>query len=188
MKLRELKKEDMAGMLEWMTDPDIRKNFRFSSDKVEEKNVLSFIQNSRMALLSPEEGHTIHYAIADEKNDEYLGTISLKEISISNKNAEYAISLRRKAQGNGIAIEATKEILKLAFGEYNLERVYLNVFSDNIRAIKLYEKCGFLFEGEFRNHLLVEGEYKSLKWYSMLKDEYKIQISDNARQYKIKKR
>ncbi|TCL59358.1 diamine N-acetyltransferase [Kineothrix alysoides] len=172
MKLRELKREDMAGMLEWMTDPYIRQNFRFGSDKIDEKSVLSFIQNAGSALRAPIEGNTIHYAIADEESDEYLGTISLKAISIANKHAEYAISLRRKAQRKGIAIEATKEILRLAFVKYNLERVYLNVFSDNIPAIKLYEKCGLVLEGEFRNHLVVEGEYKSLKWYSILRTEY----------------
>ena len=171
MTLRELKKEDMEGMLEWMMDPDIRQNFRFSADKLDEKSVLTFIQNAKI-LISPREGCTIHYAIADDENDEYLGTISLKEISTVNKNAEYAISLRKKAQGKGIGAKATKEILRLAFEEYGLERVYLNVLSDNIRAIKLYEKCGFIFEGEFRNHLLLEGRYKSLKWYSVLKHEH----------------
>ncbi len=171
MRLRELQEKDMAGMLEWMTDSDIRQNFRFSSNKSDEKSVLSFIQNAKISI-SPIEGCTIHYAIADDESDEYLGTISLKEISMVNKNAEYAISLRKKAQGMGIGVKATREILRLAFEEYALARVYLNVFSDNIRAIKLYEKCGFVFEGEFRNHLLVEGKYKSLKWYSILRHEY----------------
>lgn len=170
MKLRRLQEEDIAGMLEWMTDSDIRKSFRFSSDRIDEKNVLQFIKN---AGTTPMEGKSIHYAIADEESNEYLGTISLKEVSMSNKNAEYAISLRRNAQGKGIATQATKEILKLAFGEFALEKVYLNVFSDNTRAIKLYEKCGFIFEGEFRNHLLIEGEFRSLRWYSILRCEYR---------------
>lgn len=170
MKLRKLQEEDIKGMLEWMTDSDIQKSFRFSSDCIDEKKVLQFIKS---AETTPMEGKSIHYAIADEESNEYLGTISLKEVSISNKNAEYAISLRKNAQGRGIGAQATKEILKLAFEEFALEKVYLNVFSDNIRAIKLYEKCGFIFEGEFRSHLLIEGEFRSLKWYSILRCEYR---------------
>lgn len=170
VKLRKLQKEDMEGMLEWMNDSDIRHNFLFSLDRLDEKRVLQFIENAEVV---PIDGKSVHYAITDKESDEYLGTISLKEVSIVNKNAEYAISLRKKAQGKGIASKATKEILRLAFEQFKFERIYLNVFSNNVRAIRLYEKCGFTFEGEFRNHFLVEGEYRSLKWYSILSSEYK---------------
>lgn len=93
---------------------------------------------------------------------------------MTNKRAEYAVSLRRRAQGKGIAAEATCEILKMAFEQYNLERVYLNVLSENKRAIRFYEKIEFIYEGEFRKYLFLRGEYKTLKWYSMLKEEYDV--------------
>ena len=67
-----------------------------------------------------------------------------------------------------------KEILKIAFEEFLLHRIYLNVLSDNQKAIRLYEKCGFVCEGTFRNHLLLGKEFKSLKWYSILKEEYEM--------------
>ena len=120
----------------------------------------------------PVHNYSIHYAITDE-NDEYMGTISLKDINLDANNAEYAISLRRCAQGKGIGKSATIEILRIAFEEIGLEKVYLNVLSDNKRAIGMYEKIGFVYEGEFRKHLFLCGEYKSLRWYSILKDEYK---------------
>lgn len=46
------------------------------------------------------------------------------------------------------------------------------VLLDNKRAIYLYEKCGFTYEGEFRNHLFLRGEFKMLKWYGILREEY----------------
>lgn len=168
MKLRRLKEKDADGMLEWMQDPEIQKGFCFNAEEKDKAAVLSFIRHANIDLIS---GKDIHYAISNE-NDEYLGTISLKDIDMSNRKAEYAISLRRMAQGKGIAAEATQEVLRLAFEKYNLERVYLNVLSENKRAIHLYEKCGFVYEGEFRNHIFLRGEYKALKWYSMLKEEY----------------
>lgn len=168
MLLRQLKEKDAEGMLEWMHDPEIQKNFRFETDNRKLKDVIDFIQK---AEIRPINGKSIHYAIVDEQ-DEYLGTISLKNIDLESRNAEYAISLRKKAQGKGIASRATKEILNLAFNCFHLERVYLNVLSGNEKAIRLYEKCGFVYEGEFRKHLFLKGEYKTLKWYSMLKEEY----------------
>lgn len=176
MKLRRLEKKDAEGMLEWMKDPEIQKAFRFHAEQNDMQSVLTFIGNANIQLV---DGKDLHYAITDER-DEYLGTISLKNIDMKDKKAEYAISLRRGAQGKGIAFAATEEILKLAFESYKLERVYLNVLADNERAICLYERVGFVYEGAFRKHLFLRGEYKTLKWYSMLKEEYMV------RQQKIK--
>ena len=168
MRLRELKEKDADGMLEWMNDPEIMKNFRFSSKGRDKEQVLHFIRTATTQIV---DGQSMHFAVVDD-NDEYLGTISLKEVDLVAKNAEYAISLRKRAQGKGIGTEATQKLLKLAFEEFDLERVYLNVLSENRRAMALYEKCGFVYEGEFRKHLFLAEEYKSLKWYSMLKEDY----------------
>lgn len=168
MRLRGLKEKDVNGMLEWMLDPEIQKYFRVDMTDKKEIDALEFINSASIGI---GEGQSIHYAITDE-TDEYLGTISLKDIDLTARNAEYAISLRKKAQGKGIATEATDKILRLAFYEFKLERVYLNVLSENERAIRLYEKCGFVYEGEFRKHLFLKGEFKTLRWYSILKEEY----------------
>lgn len=166
--LRKLEEKDAEAMLEWMQDVDIQKAFCFDATKKDMNDVLEFIRNAQTELI---DGRDIHYAIVD-KNDEYQGTISLKHVDLNALKAEYAISLRKGAQGKGIATQATHEILQRAFEKHGLCRVYLNVLSENKRAIHLYEKCGFVFEGEFRKHLFLRGEYKTLKWYSMLKEEY----------------
>lgn len=168
MRLRQLQSKDCLGMLEWMHDPEQVKYFRVDMSAKREKDVVEFI---KQADTIPQHGKSIHYAIVDEA-DEYLGTISLKAINLQDRNAEYAISLRRTAQGRNVAYDATKELLDIAFSKLNLERVYLNVLSENERAIRLYEKCGFILEGEFRNHLCLRGQYQNLMWYAMLKTEY----------------
>lgn len=168
MKLRMLDKKDADGMLEWMHDPKVYPYFRFPCEKTDKKGAVDFICDAQIQFIK---GDNRHYAIADN-DDNYLGTISLKDIDMESLNAEFAISLRTAAQGQGTATEATKELLKIAFEEIGLQRVYLNVLSDNERAVHLYEKCGFVFEGEFRNHIKIRGEMKSLKWYGILKDEF----------------
>lgn len=168
MSLRKLKEKDVEGMLEWMHDPVIQKSFRFNTENKKKEDVLNFIKK---AEVEPIDGKSIHFAIVDG-NDDYLGTISLKNVDLTSQNAEFAISLRQKAQGKGIGTKATKELLNLAFNKFGLERVYLNVLSENEKAIHLYEKCGFIYEGEFRKHLFLRGEYRSLKWYSLLREEF----------------
>ena len=47
------------------------------------------------------------------------------------------------------------------------------MFSNNTAVIRLYEKCDFVFEGEFREHFLINGEFVNWKWYKILRDEFK---------------
>ena len=174
--LRELKIKDAPLMLEWMHDPVIQKSFKKDMLNTTLEQAEKFCETASIPQ-KISTGDSLHFAIVDDA-DEYLGTISLKDIDLENGNAEYAIITRTKAHGKGVAFKATGEILKKAFEEYGLHRVYLNVFADNIAAIKLYEKSGFVFEGEFRDHLIINGEYKNWKWYSVLASEFDKKIFD----------
>ena len=170
IKLRELEEKDAVYMLEWMHDSEIQKCFQRDMRNMSLRDAEEFCRTS-LVRNNLEDGQSFHYAIANEQ-DEYMGTISLKNINLTSKSSEYAISIRRCAQGKGIAREATKLLLEKAFKEFGLHRIYLNVLSDNKRAIRFYEKCGFVYEGEFREHLKLEGVLKSLIWFGMLAEEF----------------
>jgi len=166
--LRLLKEKDVDGMLEWMCDDSINCFFQFDSSMLTEQSAREFVKCS---IELAREKKSFHYAIVDE-NDEYLGTISIKNINWQSKAGEYAIGLRKKAAGKGIAYKATCEILEYAFVNLGLNRVFLNVLADNSKAIRLYEKSGFIFEGIFKEHICIRGERKSLKWYAIMKKEW----------------
>lgn len=160
--LRRLEMKDADGMYEWMTDPDITCFFRFDSSSVTLEKCRSFISHAY------DDPRTMHYAIADE-NDEYLGTISLK--NITEKDAEYAISTRKKVHGTGAAYQATKNILDIAFKKLGLSKVYLNVINDNYRAIAFYKKCGFTLMDK-RNTIQVNERVKELSWFYIEASSY----------------
>lgn len=171
IRLRKLQEKDAPFMLEWMHNLEIQECFQKDMKSMTLERAEEFCRTAGLMDCAGE-GGAFHYAIADEREDEYLGTISLKNISLLNASAEYAVSTRKCAHGKGIAGEATRLILKKGFEELQLHRIYLNVLSDNIRAIKFYEKVGFRYEGEFVECLNVRGNWKSLKWYGMLEREF----------------
>lgn len=166
MRLRPLMPKDAQGMLSWMHDESINQIFAADFATFSEEKVLRFIESARDETLD------LHRACVDDA-DEYLGTVSLKHIDPQAKNAEYAISFCKKAQGVGAAAFATREILRIGFEELGLERIYLNVLAENTRADRFYQKFGFVYEGTFVRHIYVRGERKDLKWYRMLKSEWK---------------
>ena len=158
--LRELQKKDAPYMLEWMKDPSIACFFRFDTEDMTEDSCRQFI------IGSGNDSCFRHYAIADE-SDEYLGTVSLKNINYEKGDAEYAISTRKKAHGTGAALEATRQIWKIAFNDLNLDRVYLNVLAENQRANAFYRKAGYCFKYFEENAVKIRGEKKTLNWYEI---------------------
>lgn len=158
--LRELQEKDAPYMLEWMLDPSISCFFRFDVRDMTEDSCRQFIVESGKST------RCWHYAIADE-SDEYLGTVSLKNINYEKGEAEYAISTRKRAHGTGAALEATRQIWKIAFLKLNLKRIYLNVLDENQRANAFYQKAGYCFKCSEENAVEIRGEKKTLNWYEI---------------------
>lgn len=158
--LRRLRERDVDGMLEWMHDQEISGRFQLDFSSMSANDAEKFVRESVS-------GDSIHLAISG-RDDEYLGTISLKHIDPENGNAEYAIVTRRKVHGTGVAEVATRDILSLAFEKIGLHRVYLNVKKSNERAVSFYKKVGFLQEGIARDAIKEGDEYDDLLWYAML--------------------
>lgn len=162
--IRRLKNEDVDLMLEWMHDENVNSKFCFDFASMTREKAMAFIANSFT-------DKNQHFAFVDH-NNHYLGTISLKNISVKDSNAEYAIVARTLAHGTGVAYKATIEILQYAFYTLNLHRVYLNVLADNLRANNFYRKCGFSYEGQFKEHLFLNGQYKNLNWYAISEEQF----------------
>ena len=165
MKLRELKEKDVEGMLEWMHSDKTKEIFVKDFNSLTREQVLNFIKNSSNSDTE------LHYACVDD-NDNYLGTISLKNIDNNKKNAELAISFREKAQGTGAASFAINELLKKAFNDLNLNKIYLCVLETNKRAIAFYNKIGFKLEKVSKNYIIKNSQYINLLWYQILIDDF----------------
>lgn len=102
-----------------------------------------------------------------------VGLIGLFEINQYHKKAEFYISMgNTNFKRKGIATISSKLILEYAFTELMLNKVYLNVDSENIIACKLYEKIGFVCEGEFIEDMFHRGKFINRKRYAMLSSQF----------------
>ena len=155
---------DAQPMFETLNDKNVNKYMNIGSSTITLNDCKNFILNSR------DKSKNIHFAITD--NDVWVGTISLKNIDDVVGQAEYAIITSSKIHGKGIAFLATMELFDYAFCNLKLNRVYLNVLTENERANHFYLKCGFKFEGTFRKSTCVKGAIVDINWYSLLREEY----------------
>ncbi|EHT1681006.1 TPA: spermidine N1-acetyltransferase [Listeria monocytogenes] len=94
-----------------------------------------------------------------ELDGQMVGLVELMEIDYIHRRAEFQIIINPKFQGHGYAVSATKLAMKYAFHVLNLHKLYLVVDKVNEKAIHVYEKVGFIREGELIDEFFVDGTY-----------------------------
>lgn len=77
----------------------------------------------------------------------HIGWADLKNFDTTNKNAELGIAIGNKEYwGRGYGLAALYRMLQVGFENFSLEKIWLRVDADNTKAIKSYEKAGFVCE------------------------------------------
>ncbi len=101
-----------------------------------------------------------------------IGVAGLTLNKDDNK-ARYSIEIYDTTKyGLGIGTEVTGMALDYAFNVLKYHKVYLRVLEYNGRAIRCYEKCGFIKEGLDREGVLIDGKYETDIYMGILENEY----------------
>jgi RimJ/RimL family protein N-acetyltransferase len=74
---------------------------------------------------------------------------------------EFGLSVRREYWGLGIGSLMLDELIHWARAGGVISKINLRVRVDNVRAIKLYERKGFVHEGTISREALINGRYFS---------------------------
>ncbi|MCE5181779.1 MAG: GNAT family N-acetyltransferase [Anaerolineaceae bacterium] len=104
--------------------------------------------------------------------DGHIGNVSLQDICLINRTAEFAILIGdQRHWGKGIGLAAGKKIVHHAFFRLNIERIYCGTASINEGMKRLARAMGMTLEGTRRQHFYLEGSRVDLLEYGMLRNE-----------------
>lgn len=155
--LRPLDIDDKPSLLKWNRDDEVR----YLTGAV---FPASSIEHGKWFEAKSLSSHDKMWMIVESENDSPIGAIGLKNLDFINRNAELYIYIGEKEYwGKGIGSKATDEIIEFASNSLNLHKVYLQVFGYNQRAINMYEKNGFIKEGQ-----LIESIFRNGKYYDKI--------------------
>lgn len=76
------------------------------------------------------------------------------------------------AQNRGYGPEAIIVLLNWLFNHRGFHRVWLTVQANNPRAMRAYERIGFIHEGTYREHNFYDGAWHDERVYGLLADEF----------------
>lgn len=159
MKLRKLEIKDAPLMLEWMHDKSVVEHLGTNFAAKNIKDCETFIVSSQN---DPE---NLNLCVVDD-SDEYMGTVSLKHIDKEFKTAEFATTFRTKAMGKGFSKFGMQSILEIGIRELGLSHIYWCVSPNNERAVRFYDKNGYIRTADVPKHILKEyPEDLNLYWY-----------------------
>jgi RimJ/RimL family protein N-acetyltransferase len=82
-------------------------------------------------------------------------------------SGEFSMSVRKPYWGLGIGSAMLDTLLAWARDTQVVRKVNLRVRTDNERAIRLYERKGFVREGTIRKEMLLDGNYYDHHWMGL---------------------
>lgn len=92
-------------------------------------------------------------------DDRVVGNLALTIAASPRRRhcAEVAMAVHDQWQGKGCGYALLSQALDLADNWLHLQRVELQVYTDNDAGVRLYERCGFQVEGTLRGYAFRQG-------------------------------
>ena len=168
--LRSLEMGDLDDIMRFQNDWNLRRWAGVPLPK-SWKAIKEWFEQASIA--HPWRDGTISFAVTDKKSGKFIGITRLYDIKSPHQRASVGIAIHDPSnRSKGYGSDATNVILWIAFNVLGLHSVYLDTMEHNERAIRTAEKVGFKRIGMFRETEFIDGEYKGLVYFDILKEEF----------------
>jgi RimJ/RimL family protein N-acetyltransferase len=167
--LRAQEMADLERNHRWLNDREVTRflGSRYQFSLLAEENWMRERTSKPMAF-----GGDMGFAI-EAKDGRHIGNTGLHAASPENRSADLGIVIGEKdCWGRGFGSDALRTLVRFAFEEVNLNRIALDVYDFNERAIASYRKCGFVEEGRRRKDAYREGAYHDIVMMSVLREDW----------------
>lgn len=163
---RPLEIEDEPLLRLWFNDP---RNWR----TLLRNRPITAVQEKKFLEKLGESENEVVFGVVVREGDQLIGTAGLHKIEWVSRKAEFGICIGDVERQNcGFGTETTQLVLDYGFRVLNLNRIGLDVYADNPRGIRTYEKAGFVPEGQVREGSFRDGRYVDVLNYGILQREW----------------
>lgn len=173
IRFRAIEKTDLPYFVQWLNDPEVKQGLAM----IRPLSLAEEEEWFKSVLQGPPEGRPLAIEIQPDPNKDewvFVGNCSLMNIHWENRSAEVGIHIGEKKYWNqGFGTKAMQLMCRHVFDDLNLHRLWLRVFQTNQRAIRSYEKAGFVQEGRMREAQYLEGKYVDVLIMSILHSDWR---------------
>jgi len=189
IRFRAVERDDLPTFVKWLNDPEVQQGILIHQpiSQAREENWFDGM------IKRPDDEHIMGIEVrlpgertglpgvkgneqgaqGGEEAWKLIGNLAFNDIDWRNRSSEFGIMIGDKTYWTqGYGTEAVRLLIKHGFNSLNLNRIFLRVFENNPRAIRAYEKAGFVHEGRERQAEFRDGRYIDVLLMSILKDEF----------------
>jgi ribosomal-protein-alanine N-acetyltransferase len=165
--LREFRTSDLEDYLAIVGDDRVTSWLSFDSrDRAAAENALTAI----IERAAQEDRPDYLLAVTRRDDDKVVGFARLGPTGVRAAHLGYAIHADH--WGRGYATDASRVLLRFAFGPLGKHRVSAAIGPDNEASIAVVKRLGFSYEGRIRHHVFTNGAWRDSLLYSLLEHEY----------------
>ncbi len=166
--LRRININDVEDMYEYSIDERVTKYLTWSPhpDKQYTLEYINYLQSRYKT------GDFYDWGIVLRSENKMIGTCGFTRFDYVNNSAELGYVLNSEYHGKGIAVEASRRIMRFGFEKLGLNRIECKYIIGNDASRRVMDKNGMTFEGIRREGMLIKGEYRDIGICSILRREY----------------
>jgi len=116
--------------------------------------------------------HLFRLRLVVKETGRLIGTLGFYGIDRMNKRAIVGADLMKKHWSRGPMSESLQGLINYGFEEMGLNRIEASSDPQNLRSLRLMERCGFKKEGVLRQRFYYKGAFHDDAIYSLLKQEW----------------
>jgi RimJ/RimL family protein N-acetyltransferase len=171
IQLRAVERADLERMRDWRNLPELRRNFR----EFRELNLLNQEQWFTRISSSPNDFMFVIERSADHKPIGVAGLVYVHWVLRSADISLYLGDGETYIDGvGGLAEDTVRTLIRYAFSNLNLHKVWTELYSFDERKIALFTRLGFSRDAVLRDNAFEDGRYHDSYIYSLLRtDEVK---------------
>jgi RimJ/RimL family protein N-acetyltransferase len=114
----------------------------------------------------------VAYAVLRNSDNAFLGELNLTVFDVDNRNAEIGFLFQPEFHGHGYATEASRELLRIAFVDWDLHRLIARCDARNNASARLMQRLGMRQEAHFRRNEFIKGEWTDELVFALLAEEW----------------
>ena len=114
----------------------------------------------------------VQWGITRHGDDPVIGTCGFYAWDQTNRKVDIGYQFTPSAWGKGYATEAAQGIIRWCFANLDVHRIQADCTAGNDASERVMTKCGFRFEGVWRESCWEHGRFVDIKQFGLLRHEF----------------
>lgn len=173
--LRPFEEKDCEIMNEILNEPSLKKLTGSVSSDEEAYAASQPNERERIRqwyMTRNEQNDRLDLAVVYRESNQVIGEVVFNEYDEETDRVNFRVLLSEASCNKGVGTEALSMFIQYGMEELGLHKIYLEVYSFNPRAERVYQKVGFKLEGIKREEFIYNQKYIDVKIYGLLQADY----------------